>query len=225
MYLQPWVIVYFVAAIFCFLTANSFVKSKNTSRLLLGYLVLASGCWALLDGLTQISSPEIGLIIQNTVILLSVFVAFFFLLLAYSFIVSLKRKTLPLLMLVPLFTGLTFSLFGEVYLNAERVYIHGFSYIHLVYNDVSFIFTVSILFILIIAGFLLMAKAIKTTKDEDLRKNITLFTIGVLIAITSSYILGTGEIVYYLPPLSSVAISIGIAVSSLSFKTKHVLAS
>ncbi|MCD6468248.1 MAG: hypothetical protein J7L32_02935 [Thermoplasmata archaeon] len=70
-----------------------------------------------------------------------------------------------------------------------------------------------------------MAKAIKTTKDEDLRKNITLFTTGVLIAITSSYILGTGEIVYHLPPLSSVAISIGIAVSSLSFKTKHVLAS
>ncbi|HEC81351.1 MAG TPA: hypothetical protein ENI42_02850 [Thermoplasmatales archaeon] len=221
MYLQAWVTAYFIAAIFCILTARLFIKSKNTSRLLLGYLVIASGCWALLDGLTQILNPEISLVIQNGALFVSAFVAFLFFFLSYSFIKHIERKTLYLLVLIPLFVGLLFSLFGDIYYSAERVYMNGFSYVHMIYNDVNYTLTVSILFILILAGFILIGIAVKTTRDETLRKNIKFFTAGTLTAVASTYILGSGEVLYHLPPLSSIAISIGIAISSLSFKTKR----
>jgi len=222
MILQIWVTAYFIAAIFCFLTSRFFIKSKNPSRLLLGYLVVASGSWALLDGLTQLSKPETGLVIQYGVLFISTFVAFLFLFLSYSFINPIKRKTLSLLILIPLFTGLLFSLFSDVFSYAQKRYLNGFSYIHIVYNDINYGVTILLLLIPLLIGFILIGKALKTTKDVNLRRNIKFFTAGMLLAVTSSYVLGSGEVFFHLPPLSSITISIGIGISSLSFKTKSM---
>lgn len=125
-------------------------------------------------------------------------------------------------MLTPLFSGLLFSLFSDVFSSAQIRYLNGFSYIHIAYNDINYGVTILLLLIPLLVGFILMRKALKTTRNVNLRRNIKFFTTSILPAVTSSYVLRSREVFFHLPPLSSITISIGIGISSLSFKTKSM---
>ena len=219
MQFQPWVIFYFLAAIFCFFDSYLFFGSKNQSRRLLGSLVIASGFWSLMDGITQLVALDVGLALQYGTVFVSSFVAFLFLFLSYSFINSFKEKNLSLLMLIPLFVGLILSLFGDVYSSIKTGSFFGLRFVYTVYNDQNFLITVILFLIPLVAGFFVLWKALHLVKDEKLKRSLKIFTAGILFSVLSSYILGSMEVVYGIPPVSSIAISVGIAISSLSFKS------
>ena len=217
MQFQVWVLSYFLASAFCYIETFYLYRSKNINRKMLSYLVFSAGCWSLLDGLTQLTHGDVALSLQYGVLFVSFIVAFIFLYFSYSLMNALSEKMLSLLLLIPIFLGLVSSLFIEIFVGTEERTFDGIRYIHIIYNDILYTVTVLFLFIPLFFGFVFLVKSLRKLEEPDLKKKAIYFTVGMLFAVVSSYVLGTSEVIYHTPPVASIAISVGIGIASLSF--------
>jgi len=215
---QIWIFLYFLAAIFCYIESIHLYRRENVNRKILSYLVFSAGCWSLLDGLTQLTFGEVALSLQYGVLFVTFIVAFTFLYFSYSIVNPLSEKTLSLLLLIPIFLGLVSSLFLKIFTGTERRIFDGLTYIHIIYDEFLYIMVILFLFIPLSLGFIFLMRSLWRLEEPKLRRKAMYFTIGMIFAIVSSYILGTSEIIYHTPPIASVAISIGIGIASLSFR-------
>lgn len=215
---QIWILSYFLAAALCYIESFYLYKSKNITRKMLSYLVFSAGCWSLLDGLTQLTYGEIAVSLQYGVLFVAFIVAFTFLYFSYSLLGSLSEKLLSLLLLIPIFLGLLFSLFLDVFVDTDERTFDGIRYIHIIYKENLYFVTVLTLFVPLLLGLVFLMKGLREIEEPDLRRKAKFFTLGMLFAIVSSYVLGTSEIFYHTPPIASIAISVGIGIASLSFR-------